>query len=80
LTLVSLEDCEARFAGDDGSRLAGGPGFWYAGRMNLPTEIVEMLGQTLAKVVPVTIALALVFSVLAHFWACNPGRPWGRKR
>ena len=48
--------------------------------MNLPTEIVEMLGQTLAKVVPVTIALALVFSVLAHFWACNPGRPWWRKR
>jgi sterol desaturase/sphingolipid hydroxylase (fatty acid hydroxylase superfamily) len=48
--------------------------------MNVPTEIVEMLGQTLAKVVPVTIALALVFSVLAHFWACNPGRPWWRKR
>ena len=46
----------------------------------LPTEIVEMLGQTLAKVVPVTVALALVFSVLAHFWACNPGRPWWRKR
>ena len=60
---------------------------WRRGRdsgtpveMNLPTEIVEMLGQTLAKVVPVTIALALVFSVLAHFWACNPGRPWWRKR
>jgi sterol desaturase/sphingolipid hydroxylase (fatty acid hydroxylase superfamily) len=48
--------------------------------MNLPTEILEMIGQTLAKVVPVTIALALVFSVLAHFWACNPGRPWWRKR
>jgi len=49
--------------------LAGRPGFWYAGRMNLPGEVVEMLGQTVAKVVPVTIALALVFSVLAHFWA-----------
>jgi len=48
--------------------------------MNLPTEIVEMLGQTLARVVPVTAALALVFSVLAHFWACNPGKPWWRKR
>ena len=47
---------------------------------NLPTEIVEMLGQTIAKVVPVTIVLALLFSVLAHFWACNPGRPWWRKR
>ena len=21
-----------------------------------------------------------MFSVLAHFWACNPGRPWWRKR
>lgn len=48
--------------------------------MNLPIEIVEMLGQTMAKVVPVTLALALIFSVLAHFWACNPGKPWWRKR
>src|SRR5688572_30880913 len=48
--------------------------------MFLGLEIVEMLGQTMAIVVPVTIALALVFSVLAHFWACNPGRPWWRKR
>ena len=47
---------------------------------NLPMEVVEMLGQTIAKVVPVTIALALVFSLLTHFWACNPGKPWWRKR
>ena len=47
---------------------------------NLPLEVVEMLGQTIAKVVPVTIGLALVFSVLTHFWACNPGTPWWRKR
>ena len=47
---------------------------------NLPLEVVEMLGQTIAKVVPITIALALVFSVLTHFWACNPGTPWWRKR
>ena len=46
---------------------------------NLPIEIVDMLGQTLAKVLPVTLALALVFSVLSHFWACNPGRPWWKK-
>jgi sterol desaturase/sphingolipid hydroxylase (fatty acid hydroxylase superfamily) len=43
-------------------------------------EVVEMLGQTIAKVVPVTIALALTFSVATHFWACNPGKPWWRKR
>ena len=27
---------------------------------NLPLEVVEMLGHTIAKVVPITIALALV--------------------
>jgi sterol desaturase/sphingolipid hydroxylase (fatty acid hydroxylase superfamily) len=42
-------------------------------------EVIEMMGQTMAKVVPVTIGLALVFTVLAHFWACNPGKPWWRK-
>ena len=47
---------------------------------NLPLEVIEMVGQTMAKVVPVTIALALVFTVLSHFWACNPGKPWWRKR
>ena len=30
---------------------------------NLPLEVVEMLGGTIAKVVPITIGLALVFSV-----------------
>src|ERR1700739_2379503 len=47
---------------------------------SLPLEVVEMLGQTIAKVVPITIVLALVFPVLTHFWACNPGTPWWRKR
>ena len=47
---------------------------------NLPLEVVEMIGQTIAKVVPVTIVLALVFTALTHFWACNPGKPWWRKR
>jgi sterol desaturase/sphingolipid hydroxylase (fatty acid hydroxylase superfamily) len=47
---------------------------------SVPMEIVEMFGQTIAKVVPVTIVQALFFSVLSHFWACNPGTPWWRKR
>ena len=46
----------------------------------LPMEVIEMIGQTLAKVVPVTIGLAVVFTVLSHFWACNPGKPWWRKK
>lgn len=36
-------------------------------------------GATFMKGVPISIALALVFTVLAQFWACNPGRPWWRK-
>ena len=47
---------------------------------NLAMEVLLMLGQTIEKVVPVTIALALIFSVLAHFWACNDAAPWWRKR
>jgi sterol desaturase/sphingolipid hydroxylase (fatty acid hydroxylase superfamily) len=31
-------------------------------------------------VVPTTFALAVVFTVLEYFWACNPGVPWWRKR
>src|SRR2546429_5375379 len=46
----------------------------------LPLEVIELVGHTMAKLLPVTIVLALVFSVLTHFWACNPGKPWWRKR
>ena len=47
---------------------------------NLPMEVLLMIGQTIEKVVPVTIMLAVVFTVLAHFWACNKSAPWWRKR
>jgi sterol desaturase/sphingolipid hydroxylase (fatty acid hydroxylase superfamily) len=42
--------------------------------------LVHVTGETLLKVVPATLALALIFTVLNHFWACNPGPPWWRKR
>lgn len=42
-------------------------------------EVLTMMGDTLLHVVPITLALALVFSVLCHYWACNPGEPWWRK-
>jgi len=45
---------------------------------SLPLEVVEMFGQTIVRVVPITIVLALVFSVLSYFWACNPAAPWWR--
>jgi sterol desaturase/sphingolipid hydroxylase (fatty acid hydroxylase superfamily) len=47
---------------------------------SLLSDVLQMLGQTIIKVVPITIALALVFSTLSYFWACNPGTPWWRKR
>lgn len=42
--------------------------------------LIQVIGETLLKVAPITIALALVFTILNHFWACNPGPPWWRKR
>ena len=32
------------------------------------------------KGLPISLALAGVFTVLTYFWACNPGRPWWHKR
>ncbi|WP_407176967.1 sterol desaturase family protein [Bradyrhizobium sp. STM 3562] len=43
-------------------------------------EVVMMLGQTIEKVVPITVVLALVFTVLSHYWACNPGKSWWQRR
>ncbi len=42
--------------------------------------LIHSMGATVFKLVPVTIALGLVFAVLSSFWACNPDRPWWRKR
>ncbi len=38
------------------------------------------VGHTFLKVVPISLALAAVFTVLTTFWACNPGVPWWRKK
>jgi sterol desaturase/sphingolipid hydroxylase (fatty acid hydroxylase superfamily) len=46
-------------------------------------ELVSVLvtvGETVMKNVPISIALALFFTILTQFWACNPGKPWWRKR
>jgi sterol desaturase/sphingolipid hydroxylase (fatty acid hydroxylase superfamily) len=47
---------------------------------NLPMEVLLMIGQTIEKVVPITLVLALVFSVLSAFSPCNPGTPWWQRR
>ena len=42
--------------------------------------LVYSMELTLVKIVPISIALALGFTVLSYFWACNPSRGWWRKR
>jgi len=47
------------------------------------TELYAFLtvaGETVLKIIPVSIGLGIVFAVLTHWSACNPGRPWWRKR
>ncbi|MCX7295630.1 MAG: sterol desaturase family protein [Hyphomicrobiales bacterium] len=43
-------------------------------------SVFQVAGQTVLKIVPITIALGLVFAVLTHWSACNPGQVWWRKR
>jgi sterol desaturase/sphingolipid hydroxylase (fatty acid hydroxylase superfamily) len=42
-------------------------------------SFVINFGQTFTKNLPISLGLAIVFTVLTSFWACNPGRPWWRK-
>jgi len=43
-------------------------------------DFVSLIGQTLMKNLPISIALAALFTVLTWFWACNPGKAWWQKR
>jgi len=43
-------------------------------------SVLAVAGQTLLKLIPISIGLGVVFAVLTHWSACNPGRPWWRKR
>ena len=42
--------------------------------------VLQVAGETVLKIVPISIALGIVFALLTHWSACNPGRPWWRKR
>jgi sterol desaturase/sphingolipid hydroxylase (fatty acid hydroxylase superfamily) len=42
--------------------------------------LIDGIGATVFKLLPVSLVLGFVFAVLSFFWACNPGRPWWRKR
>lgn len=41
---------------------------------------VISVGETFMKNVPISIALAIVFTGLTWIWACNPGKPWWQSR
>lgn len=43
-------------------------------------SVIEVAGETLLKILPITVAIALVATALTHWSACNPGQPWWRKR
>lgn len=43
-------------------------------------SVFTVAGETLLKLVPVTIALGVVFALLEQWSACNPGRHWWNKR
>jgi sterol desaturase/sphingolipid hydroxylase (fatty acid hydroxylase superfamily) len=43
-------------------------------------SVIEIAGETLLKIIPITIAIALAFTALSYASACNPGQPWWRKR
>jgi sterol desaturase/sphingolipid hydroxylase (fatty acid hydroxylase superfamily) len=43
-------------------------------------SVVQVAGQTMLKLVPISIGLGIVFTVLTHLSACNPGYVWWRKR
>jgi sterol desaturase/sphingolipid hydroxylase (fatty acid hydroxylase superfamily) len=37
------------------------------------------IGESFLKNIPISLGLAVVFTVLTWFWACNPGKPWWQK-
>jgi sterol desaturase/sphingolipid hydroxylase (fatty acid hydroxylase superfamily) len=42
-------------------------------------SVLAGVGQTFTKTLPISFALAVAFTGLTWFWACNPGQPWWRK-
>jgi sterol desaturase/sphingolipid hydroxylase (fatty acid hydroxylase superfamily) len=43
-------------------------------------SVLQVFGTTVLKILPISIALGIVFALLTHWSACNPGHPWWRKR
>ncbi|MBS0249115.1 MAG: sterol desaturase family protein [Proteobacteria bacterium] len=43
-------------------------------------SVLVVAGETVLKIVPISLAMGLVFAVLTHWSACNRGQVWWRKR
>jgi len=43
-------------------------------------SVITVAGETLLKLIPISIGLGVVFAVLTHWQACNPGRLWFQRR
>ena len=63
-----------------GRALKATAGHWVCDMLLEFLSVLEVAGQTLLKIVPVTIALGVVFAVLTHWSACNAGQVWWKKR
>ena len=48
--------------------------------LNEVLSVFQVAGETVVKILPISIALAVVFSALSHWSACNAGKPWWKKR
>jgi sterol desaturase/sphingolipid hydroxylase (fatty acid hydroxylase superfamily) len=42
-------------------------------------SFIISFGQTFTKNLPISLGLAIAFTLLTALWACNPGKPWWRK-
>jgi len=40
-------------------------------------SVINVVGETFLKLVPVSVALGIGFAVLTHWSACNPAMPGG---
>jgi sterol desaturase/sphingolipid hydroxylase (fatty acid hydroxylase superfamily) len=42
--------------------------------------VIEVAGETVLKILPISIALGIVFALLTRHAACNPGKLWWQRR
>src|SRR5262245_13575223 len=57
---------------DTGGRYAFLIGYWPMLAETL--SVIKVAGETMLKLVPISIAFGIVFAFLTHWSACNPGR------